>query len=195
MEENIKKFILKTARNQIASVLKLGWKNYRNYKEDDIDDESLHQNKGTFVTLTIEDTLRGCRGQITPDEPLLDTIKENAVSAAFRDPRFAPLSPDEFYVMNTEVSILSIPEKMEYSGSADMLEKIKPNVHGVIIRQGNRAATFLPQVWDELPSKKEFFEHLCMKAGLAPDEWTRGKLEVHLYTVSHFSEEELNLKI
>jgi AmmeMemoRadiSam system protein A len=192
-----KRFLLRAARLEIAGILKLDWKNYRDCGQEceNPHDDGLAENKGTFVTLTINCSLRGCIGQITPSEPVLETVRENAASSAFRDPRFPPLSADEFYDADLEISILSMPEKLAYSGKDDLLSRVRQGDHGVIIRSGFRSATFLPQVWEELPSADEFFSHLCMKAGLSPDEWKRGRLEVHTYTVEHFNESGLGLKV
>jgi AmmeMemoRadiSam system protein A len=145
--------------------------------------------RGTFVTLTIEHGLRGCIGHIIPQESLLEGVKENAINAAFRDPRFPPLSKKEFENIRVEVSILTEPKDLPYQDAADLLKKIRPNLDGLIIKKGYRQATFLPQVWEQLPDVKEFLSHLCMKAGLDAEEWKKGTLEVQTYQVQAFEEE------
>jgi len=184
MNKSEKAYLLYLVRNEIAKRLRIKWQGYKDVKTTA--PAELNQKKGTFVTLTIGDNLRGCIGQITPDETMEETIKENAISAAFHDPRFEPLTEGEFYKIDVEISILSVPQRLD-------LEKVEQDVHGVIIKCKGRSATFLPQVWEDLPSKDEFFSHLCMKAGLSCDEWKKGTLEVYTYTVEHFNETELKL--
>lgn len=152
--------------------------------------QSLKEKKGTFVTLTIEGRLRGCIGHILPTEPLVEGVVENAINAAFRDPRFPPLSKEEFERIRIEVSVLTTPKKLAYKDYKDLLKALRPNMDGVIIRKGINQATFLPQVWEQLPSKEEFLTHLCIKAGLSPEEWKKGTLEVETYQVQAFHEEE-----
>lgn len=146
------------------------------------------ERRGTFVTLTIDGGLRGCIGHIIPQETLLEGIRVNAINAAFRDPRFRPLSTKEWDRVKIEISILTEPKPLPYSDSEDLLEKIRPGVDGVIIKKGFHQATFLPQVWEQLPDKKEFLTHLCLKAGLEMDSWKREKLEVSTYQVQAFEE-------
>ena len=151
-------------------------------------DEAFKAKTGTFVTLTIAGELRGCIGSLEGREPLVEGVEHNAVNAAFGDPRFRPLSKKELDKIHIEVSILTEPETLAYSDAADLLNKLRPGIDGVIIRQGYAGATFLPQVWEQLPDKEEFLAHLCMKAGLGADAWKRGKLEVKIYQVQYFEE-------
>jgi AmmeMemoRadiSam system protein A len=146
------------------------------------------EKRGTFVTLTIDGGLRGCIGHIIPQEPLLEGIRINAINAAFQDPRFRPLSRKEWERVKIEISILTTPEALTYSDAEDLLDKLRPGIHGVIIKKGFHQATFLPQVWEQLPDKKEFLTHLCMKAGLERDAWKKEKLEVSTYQVQAFEE-------
>ena len=146
------------------------------------------ERRGTFVTLTIDGGLRGCIGHIIPEETLLEGIRVNAINAAFRDPRFRPLSTKEWERVKIEISILTEPKPLPYLDSEDLLEKLRPGVDGVIIKKGFHQATFLPQVWEQLPDKKEFLTHLCLKAGLETDSWKREKLEVSTYQVQAFEE-------
>jgi AmmeMemoRadiSam system protein A len=155
---------------------------------DAIDSPRFAERRGTFVTLTINKDLRGCIGHIIPQESLLEGIKENAINAAFKDPRFNPLSLKEWPDVKIEISILTDPAPLAYSDADDLLKKIRPNIDGVIIKKGFYQATFLPQVWEQLPDKKEFFTHLCLKAGMDGNEWRKGKLEVYTYQVQAFEE-------
>ncbi len=150
------------------------------------EDERFTQEAATFVTLTIEGQLRGCIGSIIPHKTLLSDLISNAKSAAFNDPRFIPISPKEFDLVTIEVSLLTVPERFEYETLNQLQAYITPE-HGVILKQGFSQATFLPQVWEDLPSFELFFSHLCQKAGLE-----RGCLENHpeiyLYEVEKFKE-------
>lgn len=124
-----------------------------------------------FITLKLDGSLRGCIGTIEANGPLILNIVENSFKAAFCDPRFKPVTQSEFGNLVAEISILSSPEKVEYSSEHDLLEKITPNEDGLILTFGNHKATFLPSVWKELPTPKLFLQHLKYKAGLMPDFW------------------------
>jgi len=143
---------------------------------------------GTFVTLTIDGQLRGCIGNLTSSESLLSGIRRNAINAALQDPRFSPLSASELDRVRIEISVLSEPRPLDYRDAADLLQKLHPDIDGVIIRKGFASATFLPQVWKQLPQPQEFLKHLCLKAGLAADAWQHKELEVSTYQVQYFEE-------
>ena len=151
--------------------------------------EKYLEKRGTFVTLTINNNLRGCIGHIIPQESLIEGIRINAINAAFKDPRFRPLSKEEWDRVKVEISILTEPAPLEYSGADDLLTKLRPGIDGVILNKGYAQATFLPQVWDQLPDKAQFLTHLCLKAGLDGSEWKRGELTVYTYQVQAFEEE------
>lgn len=134
--------------------------------------------EATFVTLTLDGQLRGCIGSLIAHRPLIDDLIANAKAAAFDDPRFYPLSVEEFLHVEIEVSLLSEPEAVEYSDIEALKSKIVVGEDGIILQKGNRKATFLPQVWEQLPTFELFFSHLCQKAGLEaeclqshPDIW------------------------
>lgn len=156
---------------------------------DPLDDALVCEKRGVFVTLTKEGDLRGCIGYLEGRESVADAVRHNAVNAAFRDPRFSPLRASEVREVSIEVSILTEPMVLEYKNSDDLLDKLKSHVDGVIIRHGISSATFLPQVWEQLPDKEEFLSRLCLKAGLAANEWRKGELEVLTYQVQCFEEE------
>ena len=158
-------------------------------EESDADLQAIfHEMRGTFVTLTIDGNLRGCIGHIIPQESLIEGIRVNAINAAFRDPRFRPLTPGEWEKVEIEISILTDPKPLAYSDADDLLKKLHPNIDGVIIKKGFYQATFLPQVWKQLPMKEDFLVHLCLKAGLDSDAWKKGDLEVSTYQVQAFEE-------
>lgn len=146
--------------------------------------------QGTFVTLTLDGRLRGCIGNIVPTGTVVAGVRRNAVNAAFHDPRFSPLKADELDAVDIEVSILTPPSPLIYAGADDLIRRLRPNVDGVVIRQGTRSATFLPQVWDQLPQPETFLRHLCQKAGLGADAWQSGRLDVETYQVRHFEERD-----
>ncbi len=103
-------------------------------------------------------------------------------------PGSPPLKPAELDRVDIEVSILTEPYPLEYRDSKDLLAKLRVNVDGVILRKGSASATFLPQVWEQLPRPEEFLSHLCMKAGLSADTWRESHLEVLTYQVQYFEE-------
>ncbi|MDD3342747.1 MAG: AmmeMemoRadiSam system protein A [Sulfurospirillaceae bacterium] len=121
----------------------------------------------TFVTLTLDGQLRGCIGSLIAHRSLLDDLISNAKAAAFDDPRFYPLSQEEFSRVNIEVSLLSVPEPVLYDTMEDLKSQITPFEDGIILQKEGRKATFLPQVWEQLPTFEQFFSHLCQKAGLS----------------------------
>ncbi|HBF44031.1 MAG TPA: AmmeMemoRadiSam system protein A [Desulfobacteraceae bacterium] len=148
----------------------------------------FREQRGTFVTLTIGGSLRGCIGHIIPQESLIEGIKINAINAAFRDPRFRPVSGKEWKGVKIEISILTNPKSLPYADAGDLLAKLRPGIDGVIIKKGPYEATFLPQVWEQLAGKEEFLTHLCLKAGLDSDAWKKGDLEISIYQVQAFED-------
>ncbi len=150
----------------------------------------FREKRGTFVTLKSGGRLRGCIGSLAAVESLADNIRRNAENAAFGDPRFPQLGADELLGVEVEISILSEPQPLVYQDGADLLKKIRPGSDGLVIRRGGAGATFLPQVWEQLPRPEDFLNHLCLKAGLPADAWKQGDLQVSTYQVQHFSEEE-----
>jgi MEMO1 family protein len=154
-----------------------------------LNDDIFKMHCGTFVTLKIADRLRGCIGNLAPSGSVVQGVKRNAVNAATQDYRFAPLSAEELNRVTIEVSILTKPESLHYTSAHDLVAKLRTHVDGVIIRKGHASATFLPQVWDQLPRTEDFLSHLCQKAGLAADAWKDEGLDVQTYQVAYFEEE------
>lgn len=128
----------------------------------------LNDQQATFVTLTIQGKLRGCIGSLVAYRTLLEDLISNAKAAAFSDFRFPRLTEEEYKQIKVEISLLTKPELLEYSDFEDLEKKLIPNAHGVILELDGKRATFLPQVWEQLPSFNEFMVHLCQKAGLDP---------------------------
>ncbi|BBG64887.1 uncharacterized ACR [Hydrogenimonas sp.] len=147
----------------------------------------LLEKQATFVTLSINGQLRGCIGSIIPHRPLIEDLIANARAAAFEDPRFPSLSAEEFQNVDIEVSLLTVPEQLEYSDIEDLRRKIVPGKDGVILQLDGRQATFLPQVWEELNDFDLFFAHLCLKAGL-PQNCLEYHPVIYTYRVEKFKE-------
>ncbi len=141
----------------------------------------------SFVTLEKNNQLRGCIGSIIPYRPLYEDVIENAVSAAVKDPRFSPVTPEELKDIDIKLSILSFPEQIFYTDYIDLLGKIEPFKDGLIIKYKDKQATFLPEVWYQIPDKELFLSHLSYKAGLPPEFWKTGLLDVYRYRTRTFS--------
>ena len=181
--------LLKLARTTIGSRLGIkGDLQHQSEIMEELKDKIFDLNMGTFVTIHLNKKLRGCIGTLESTESVKKGIMQNSISAAFDDPRFPHLTLEEFYKCHLEVSILSKPIKLQYSDSAELLSKLEPGVHGVIIKKEGVRATFLPQVWQQLPDKSTFLSNLCRKAGLHENEWKIGNLEVMIYKVQYFEE-------
>ncbi|MCD6055668.1 MAG: hypothetical protein K0R12_630 [Gammaproteobacteria bacterium] len=133
----------------------------------------LQKPKATFVTITINNQLRGCIGSLQAVRPLAEDIVHNAFHAAFHDPRFTPLTPAEWEKAGLSISILSDPIPIDCQDEASLLNALKPEVDGLILQCSDHQATFLPSVWEALPDPKVFLSRLKQKAGLAPDFWSK----------------------
>ena len=181
--EKEKKYILDLAKQSIEKYFKDG----KSLKIENPPD-FLKEKRSCFVTLKINDRLRGCIGHIEPIQALHLDICENAQAAAFHDPRFLPLTLDEYSDVQIEVSVLSVPVKLEFFTVDELLEKLRPCIDGVILRRGSYGATYLPQVWEDLMDKKAFLSSLCEKAGLTSDDWKKPGLEILTYQAEILSE-------
>ncbi len=152
--------------------------------------QSLTQRRACFVTLTKDGELRGCIGSIFPGEPLCRAVVERARSAATEDPRFPPVKSEELDELEIEVSVLTIPKRLEFDSPKDLLAKLRPGIDGVVLRIGPRQSTYLPQVWDELSDPEEFMGRLSQKAGLAADAWRSPEAMVLTYQAQAFEQTE-----
>jgi AmmeMemoRadiSam system protein A len=153
-----------------------------------LQDPELQPVRATFVTLKRGSALRGCIGTLCACDPLAESVRRNALNAALNDPRFAPLTGPELNGLRIEVSVLSEPRPLGAVDTPDLLRRLRPGVDGVLLCRGGARATFLPQVWEQLPRPEDFLKHLCLKAGLPGDTWTQPGLEVMTYEVQHFAE-------
>ncbi len=187
LSEEEGRFLIKIARRAITSRL----------QKDAINDIPYPENSssrlkalcaGTFVTLTLSGELRGCMGSFREDVPLPQSVQSNAVNAGFNDPRFSPLTLKELGRVCIEVSVLSPAKPLIYENAQDLIEKLFPGRDGVILQKGSARATFLPQVWNQLPRPEDFLGHLCLKAGLPADCWKRETLSIDIYGVQSFEE-------
>ncbi len=148
----------------------------------------LQAGGASFVTLTKNGELRGCIGALEPYQPLAEDVREHAVAAALEDYRFPQVQEAELPQIAIEISRLTVPVPLEYTTPEDLLEKLHPDVDGVILRDGFHRATFLPQVWEKIPEKEAFLANLCYKMGASPNTWRRKHLEVLVYQVEEFHE-------
>ncbi len=135
---------------------------------------TIQASRACFVTLTLKGALRGCIGHLEACQSLVEDVVENAYNAAFRDPRFPSLSQLEYDRVKVHISVLSHPEPMPVSSQKDLLEKLQPGHDGIILQEGSHRGTFLPSVWDQLPTPELFIRQLKIKAGLPADYWSDG---------------------
>ena len=156
-------FSKKVCKDSILSGLQLGQPQISNY------DCVFEEYGASFVTLELDGILRGCIGSIIAHKPLIKDLIHNAHAAAFSDPRFPSLTLNEYNRITIGISLLSKPERIEFKTEKELLEKLTPQSDGLIIRDGNYQAVFLPDVWEQLPDKHEFLGHLKLKAGLPKD--------------------------
>lgn len=146
--------------------------------------------RASFVTLEIEEQLRGCVGILEARLPLVADVAEHAFAAAFCDPRFPRLREEEFSRLTLHISILSPPEPIQFSSEADLLAQLRPDIDGLVLRAGERRATFLPAVWQSLPDPFMFLTYLKHKAGLPLDFWSDA-IEVERYTTECFGDKDM----
>jgi len=181
-----RRFLLTLARQAIASRFAGG-------KPGLPDAPWLRRPAASFVTLKKAGMLRGCIGNLQAIDSLAESVRRNALAAAFDDFRFPPLTAEELSAVNIEISLLSEAKKLDYADGDDLCRQLRPGIDGLILRAGSRGATFLPQVWEQLPAAESFLSHLCLKAGLTADFWRHappnGQPEISIYQVEYFGEE------
>jgi AmmeMemoRadiSam system protein A len=148
----------------------------------------LREDGASFITLTIDGQLRGCIGALEPYQSLAEDVREHAVAAALEDPRFPPVVERELKRIGIEVSRLTRPVPLDYRDANDLLTRLRPHVDGVVLRDGPRRSTFLPQVWEKIPDPAEFLDNLCYKMGANPHLWRKNHLDVLVYQVEEFRE-------
>lgn len=181
----VRKQLLELARNTLKAVLQ---QEHPPELETNSLPKSLLVKKGCFVTLNKRGELRGCIGHILPQEPLYQAIIDNAASAALRDPRFPPVLFDELAQIKIEISVLTKPTPLHFSSPEDLLRKLVPGRDGVVLKLPKGGATYLPQVWEQIPDQEKFLDSLAEKAGLAAGAWREPDAEVLVYHVEAFKE-------
>jgi AmmeMemoRadiSam system protein A len=169
--------LLQVARNAIGHGLRRG---IPASIEPETYSTSLREKAASFVTLKCEGSLRGCIGTLQAIRALVDDVNENAYAAAFRDPRFPPLSDRELNGLQISISVLSAPEPLSFRSEVDLVDQLRAGVDGLILEEGRNRGTFLPAVWEALPDPTAFLRQLKMKAGLHPDYWSE-TLRVYRY--------------
>ena len=148
----------------------------------------LRENGASFVTLTIAERLRGCIGTLEAYQPLAEDVQEHTVAATLQDFRFPKVQPRELSAINIEISVLTPRTPLHYDNPEDLAHKLRPGVDGVVLQDGYRKATFLPQVWEKLPDPEEFLAQLCLKMSAPTDLWRTKPLQVFIYQVQDFHE-------
>ena len=190
VRQDDKEFLLKLARQTVENYLK-------DKKIPKVDESKLSAEllkvKGCFVTLEKNNNLRGCIGHILPQEKLYKCVIDNAVNAAVNDGRFYPLTYDETKDIKIEISVLSVPEPLEFKDSEDLLNKLVVDKDGVVLQYAGRGATYLPSVWKQIPEKEGFLSSLCQKTGNNADCWKKDGLKIDIYNTLEFSEEGFSL--
>ncbi len=178
LTKNERKYLLSIARQSISSVF-----SGKDYKPDIPKSKSLLEQRGVFVTLTINKKLRGCIGYIIGVKPLYEAVFDNARAAAFKDPRFYPLNQEEFKNVSIEITVLSPLKKIEH------IQEINVGKHGILMKNNGFQGVLLPQVaieykWD----RQTFLENTCIKASMSPDCWKDQKTEIYIFSGEVFDE-------
>ena len=171
------RFLLGLARDTIEGFLKTGKR-----PRPKAAPKKLTEKRGAFVTLKVDDQLRGCIGYPLPYKPLVETIVEMALAAATQDYRFAPIQVEELDRLKIEISVLTLPRPIQNN------QEVEVGRHGIIISKGTAKGLLLPQVPTEYGWDREtYLSHGCLKAGLDEDEWKKG-VEVEVFEAQVFSE-------
>ena len=154
-----------------------------------VDSPALQQPRATFVTLREHGDLRGCCGSIEAQAPLAEDVWRNAWASAFADPRFPPLSPDEYGALDVHISVLSPLDRVPVSSERELLDVLRPQRDGLLLKLGAARATFLPAVWESIENPAQFVRQLKLKAGLPADFWSP-QMEVWRYHTESFGEND-----
>ena len=185
LNQNDRQKLLQIARETIQAVAhqqKLHALDLSQFSED------LQAEGASFVTFTVDGNLRGCIGTLQAYQPLVIDVQARAMQAASQDPRFPPVRPEELKRIKIEISRLTQPEPLSYDSPEQLKSLLRAGIDGVVLSDGYKRATFLPQVWEELPDPEQFLGHLCRKMGCSPNLWKHQMLEVETYQVEEFSE-------
>ena len=180
---DLRSVLLNTARASIGCGVESGSALGVSTEEYEIE---LRQVRASFVTLRLEETLRGCMGTSRPVQALVEDVAHNAYSAAFLDPRFSPLTAEELPHLAIHIPVLSPLERLSCPSEADLLALVRPGLDGLLLREGSRRGTLLPSVWETLAEPHVFLRELKVKAGFRADYWSEN-IEVFRYTTESFS--------
>ncbi|RLA55932.1 MAG: AMMECR1 domain-containing protein [Gammaproteobacteria bacterium] len=188
-------FSIKLRETERGQLLRIARQSIRNgLQGGDVLEVALHElsdaltsRLGVFVTLTQQDTLRGCIGAMQSSEPLARSVAESAYGAAFRDHRFPPLTTHELALTSIEISVLSPMAPMSVESRSELLSTLQPEVDGLLLQDRHHRSTFLPKVWEQLPEPEAFLAHLLAKAGLPTDHWST-TLQFYRYSTVSFGE-------
>ena len=150
--------------------------------------EGLRKHQACFVTLYKADKLRGCIGSLNASRPLITDVSHNAYAAAFSDPRFKRITETEVDQLTISISVLSVPSPIQFNSEQELLSQLQPGVDGLVIADGAARATFLPSVWEQLPDKVDFLNHLKQKAGFSFSFWS-DSIQVSRYFTESFEED------
>ena len=181
MDEALKIKMLKLSRAVLENDLLDSGNDLEIYDLPEFEEE-----RGLFVSLHIKGKLRGCIGRLEAQNSIYQNVIELSKAAAFEDHRFSNLTKKELGQVKIEISLLTVPEKLEGVSTFEKMMKIRPKKDGVIINSGFSNATFLPQVWDSVPIREDFISELCRKAGLSKNYWEENELDISVYQVDHF---------
>lgn len=184
LSQEEKDYLLKLVRQTLDEYYKTG--KILKVSEADVP-ARLKASQGVFVTLTENGNLRGCIGYIEPVESIYQSVIDNAVSAAVNDPRFMPVTKDELKDIKIEISVLSVPQVLDVPAKS-RLTTLRPLVDGVVLEEGNKRSTYLPQVWEELADPEEFLSSLCQKGGFTKNCWTKEEIKLYTYQADVFHE-------
>lgn len=186
MKKSDRQRLLQIARRAIEKYLQKG--EVLKMEKDDLP-LSFQEKNGVFVTLWENQELRGCIGSLESDKPVYENVIDNSLASALFDSRFTPLKAEEMNEVKIEISILSPLRQMRrFEHARDLLNYLQKHQSGLLIKKGGRQATFLPQVWEELPAPASFLSRLCEKAGLDAREWEKMDLEIYQYEAEVFKE-------
>ena len=150
--------------------------------------ERLMEAGASFITLTHQGDLRGCIGVIEPFRSLAEDVRENTMGAAFFDPRFPKVQISELDGMVIEIAILSPLRQIVYEGETELIQALSPGVDGVLVKDDDKRATFLPKVWEKIPDPYLFMGMLCRKMGVPEDTWQKQQLEIYVYRTESICE-------
>jgi AmmeMemoRadiSam system protein A len=184
LDESDRRLLLEVARASIS----YGLMHDRSQPVDPADyPAALRAPRAAFVTLNRHGQLRGCIGHLEASQALVRDVADNAYAAAFRDPRFPPVTAAELEDLEVHISVLSPPEPLPVASETELLEQMRPGIDGLILEEGRHRGTFLPSVWESLPAPEQFLAHLKLKAGLSPGYWSDG-IRVARYTTEAFGD-------